>query len=87
MWLIAARSSTPRKKGLFVPHGVGIIDQDYCGPEDEVKVQVWNPTDREIVVERGERIAQAILVRIEKANWHESATTQATTRGGFGSTG
>src|ERR1051325_828434 len=35
---IFARSSTPLKKGLMVANGVGVIDQDYCGPEDEGKI-------------------------------------------------
>src|SRR3989338_2794769 len=43
MLVVALRSSTPRKKGLHKPHGIGVIDQDYCGDEDEVKVQVYNP--------------------------------------------
>ena len=41
---IFARSSTPLKKGLMVANGVGVIDQDYCGPADEVKIQVLNFT-------------------------------------------
>ena len=32
MLMIALRSSTPRKWGLVMPQGVGIVDQDYCGP-------------------------------------------------------
>ena len=87
MLLIAARSSTPRRTGLVVPHGVGIIDRDYCGPEDEIRVQVWNPTDRPIVVRRGDRIAQGILVKVATAEWGETEQADAPTRGGFGSTG
>src|SRR6185295_14520706 len=41
---IFARSSTPLKKGLMVANGVGVVDQDYCGPADEVKIQVLNFT-------------------------------------------
>src|SRR5690349_24209683 len=40
MLLLTLRSSTPRRKGLLIPHGVGIIDQDYCGEGDELMVQV-----------------------------------------------
>ncbi len=44
---IFARSSTPLKRGLVVANGVGVIDSDYCGPADEVKIQVLNsPTRR-----------------------------------------
>src|SRR5215472_7308293 len=57
MLMVTARSSTPRRKGLSIPHGVGVIDTDYSGPQDEVQVQVYNFTDRPVTVDRGERIA------------------------------
>ena len=86
MLLIALRSSTPRKKGLHKPHGIGVIDNDYCGDDDEVKVQVFNSTDKEVVVEKGERIAQGIFVRVDKFEWEET-NSMGKSRGGFGSTG
>ena len=86
MLLVALRSSTPRKKGLHKPHGIGVIDNDYCGDEDEVKVQVFNSTDKEVVVEKGERIAQGIFVKIDKFEWDE-VEKMGKSRGGFGSTG
>ena len=87
MLLVAARSSTPRRKGLSVPHGIGVIDQDYSGDGDEIHVQVYNFTNRPVIVERGERIAQAVFVRVDRATWQEVDTMEAPTRGGFGSTG
>jgi dUTP pyrophosphatase len=87
MLMVASRSSLPRRKGLMIPNGVGIIDQDYRGPEDEVHVQVLNFTPETVTVERGERIAQGILVRIEQVTWTEVATVEGESRGGFGSTG
>lgn len=84
--VLALRSSTPRKKGLLKPHGVGIIDQDYCGEGDELKIQVYNFTDKLVIVERGERIAQGMFVKIEKNEWEET-DKMGKTRGGFGSTG
>ncbi len=85
--LIIPRSSLPRKKGLICPHSVGVIDQDYCGPKDEILVQVKNITDGPVTVERGERIAQGLFVRVDRAEWAEVATHGAADRGGFGSTG
>lgn len=85
--LIVARSSLPRKKGLVCPHSVGVIDCDYHGPEDEVRIQVQNITDAPVTVERGERIAQGLFVKIDKAEWQEVDSHGAETRGGFGSTG
>lgn len=85
--MITPRSSLPRKKGLICPHSVGIIDQDYHGEKDEILVQVQNITDKPVTVERGERIAQGLFVKIEKAEFQEVETHGAETRGGFGSTG
>lgn len=84
---IAPRSSLPRKKGLVCPHSIGVIDCDYHGPKDELLVQVQNITQEPVTVERGERIAQGILVKVEKAQWQEVDDHGAETRGGFGSTG
>lgn len=86
MLLLALRSSTPRRKGLLIPHGLGIIDQDYCGEGDELLVQVYNFQDEAVTVRRGERIAQGIFVPIMQAEWREVDEVSAG-RGGFGSTG
>ncbi len=85
--LIAPRSSMPRKKGLVFPHSIGVIDQDYHGETDEILVQVQNVTDAPVTVERGERIAQGLFVKVEQAEWQEVDSHGAETRGGFGSTG
>lgn len=85
--LILPRSSLPRKKGLICPHSMGLIDQDYHGPKDEIFVQVQNVTDQTVTVERGERIAQGLFVKIDRAEWKEVDGHGAETRGGFGSTG
>ena len=66
--------------------GVGVIDQDYCGPQDEVLVQVYNFTARPVTVARGERIAQGLFVRVDRAAWEETTAAERPTRGGFGST-
>ncbi len=87
MLVLASRSSTPMKKGLLTPHGIGIIDHDYCGPEDELKVQVYNFTDKAVEIKKGDKIAQGVFVRIDKFEWEEVEEVTAPTRGGFGSTG
>ncbi|MCX6740743.1 MAG: dUTP diphosphatase [Candidatus Parcubacteria bacterium] len=87
MLAVVPRSSTPKKLGLFVPHGIGIIDQDYCGPEDEIHLQVFNFTDNSVNITRGQRIGQAVFVRIDTASWQEIDQIETKTRGGFGSTG
>jgi dUTP pyrophosphatase len=84
---IFARSSTPLKKGLMVANGVGVVDSDYCGPDDEVKVQVLNFTSAPVTVRRGDRIAQGLILPFVRAEWKEAVSASAPTRGGFGSTG
>ena len=85
--LISLRSSTPAKYGLLIPHGIGVIDNDYCGEGDEIMIQVYNFTDREVTVPRGARIAQGMFVKVERAEWEEVESMGRRTRGGFGSTG
>jgi len=84
---IFARSSTPLKRGLMVANGVGVIDADYCGPTDEVKVQVLNFTPAPVTLAAGDRIAQGILLPITRVEWEEVDVVERESRGGFGSTG
>lgn len=84
---ILARSSTPLKRGLMVANGIGVIDPDYAGPADEVKVQLLNITDAPVEVRRGDRLAQGLVLAAPRVEWDEVATTRAESRGGFGSTG
>ncbi len=86
MLMLTMRSSTPRRKGLLIPNGVGIIDQDYCGEGDELKVQVFNFREEAITVNRGERIAQGIFIPVMRVTWDE-VDEMGKGRGGFGSTG
>ena len=82
---IFARSSTPARKGLMVANGVGVIDPDYCGPTDEVKILVTNFTSAPVTVKAGDRIAQGIVLAAPRVTWTEG-TPASTSRGGFGST-
>jgi dUTP pyrophosphatase len=86
MLMITLRSSTPRRKGLLIPHGLGIIDQDYSGEGDEIMFQVYNFRDEAVLVKRGERIAQGLFIPVMQVAWNE-VDTVGTGRGGFGSTG
>ena len=87
MFMLAARSSLARKKGLMLGNGIGIIDSDYSGPEDEIKIQVYNFRDEAVVIEKGERIAQGVFVRVDQAELEEIENMDGESRGGFGSTG
>ena len=80
MLMLASRSSGPKKLGLMMPHGIGIIDQDYAGDDDELLVQAYNFTDEPVTIDVGTRVAQAGFVRIDRAEWQE-ATTMGDSRG------
>ena len=84
---IFARSSTPLKRGLMVANGVGVIDPDYAGPDDEVRIQVLNITASDVTIRRGDRLAQGIILPAPRVTWDETAAIREETRGGFGSTG
>jgi dUTP pyrophosphatase len=84
---VFARSSTPLKRGLMVANGVGIVDPDYCGPTDEVKIEVVNFTARPVAVRAGDRLAQGVVLPFSRVNWNESPGERRPVRGGFGATG
>lgn len=86
MLVISLRSSTPKKFSLLIPHGVGVGDQDFSGPEDEYQILVYNFSGKEVTVKKGERVAQGIFVPIEKVEWEEISLKRKKSRGGFGST-
>jgi dUTP pyrophosphatase len=84
--LLAVRSSL-HTKGLMAANGVGIMDQDYCGDNDEYMAVLYNFTDQPVVVEAGDRIVQAVLLPFEQHPITQVDSLAATSRGGFGTTG
>ena len=80
------------RSGLALKHGIGIlnspgtIDADYRG---EVKILLTNFGNEEFIVRRGDRIAQMVIARHERAEWEERNSLDETDRGagGFGHTG
>ncbi len=86
--IISARSSLAKHyPGLILANGIGLIDSDYRGPNDEIKISLYNFTNNEVVIKKGDRIAQAFLVRYERYFWEEIKEVENQDRGGFGSTG
>lgn len=83
---IRPRSGLALRHGITLPNSPGTIDEDYRG---EVQVIVMNAGDAPFVVERGTRIAQAVLAPVVRARWEpvESLDETARSAGGFGSTG
>jgi len=84
---IFARSSTPLKKGLVVANGVGVLDSDYCGPTDELKIQVMNVTKSPVEIRAGDRLAQGVVIPFARADLEDGDGATSPSRGGFGSTG
>ncbi|MBI5530344.1 MAG: dUTP diphosphatase [Candidatus Doudnabacteria bacterium] len=85
--LITSRSSLALKKGLNMANGVGVIDPDYAGPNDQVHIIVQNFTDHSVEIQKGERLAQGIFLPIQQVELEETDLTRETDRGGIGSTG
>ena len=85
--MILPRSSLFARHKLLFPHSIGLVDQDFCGPDDEILIQVYNFSAEKITIPRGERLAQAVFVPVEKVQWNEQMSPQnKSSRGGFGST-
>src|SRR3954470_10534839 len=78
---ILARSSTPLKRGLMVANGVGVIDPDYCGPNDEVRIAVLNFREVSVQVKAGDRIAQGIILPAPRVSWEETREEARASRG------
>jgi len=86
--IISARSSLAKNyPGLFLANGIGLIDSDFCGQEDEILISMYNFTSKDITINRGERIAQGYFKRIERGEWEEVDEMNNHDRGGFGTTG
>ncbi|WP_043830485.1 dUTP diphosphatase [Muricoccus aerilatus] len=85
-WQIRPRSGLALKHGIVLPNSPGTIDEDYRG---EVQVILLNAGNEPFRVERGMRIAQAVLAPVLRAVFEEVPDLPDTPRGegGFGSTG
>jgi dUTP pyrophosphatase len=83
---VRPRSGLSLKKGLSVPNSPGTIDSDYRG---ELKIIVINLSDKDIVIEDQQRVAQVVLCPVFQAQLKWADSLNATERGakGFGSTG
>jgi len=83
---VRPRSGLAAKKGITVLNSPGTVDADYRG---EIGVILVNLSKEDFVIENGERIAQLIIAKHERAEWIEATELTETSRGegGFGSTG
>ncbi len=83
---VRPRSGLAAKKGITVLNSPGTVDADYRG---EIGVILVNLSHEDFIIENGERIAQLVIAKHERAEWIEVQELSATSRGegGFGSTG
>ncbi|MEM0541448.1 dUTP diphosphatase [Flavobacterium sp. j3] len=83
---VRPRSGLAAKKGITVVNSPGTVDADYRG---EIGVILVNLSHEDFVIENGERIAQLIIAKHERAEWISVEELSETSRGegGFGSTG
>ena len=83
---IRPRSGLALRHGITLPNTPGTIDEDYRG---EIGIIILNTGTQTFVIERGARIAQAVLAPVSRAAWREVVSLDVTARdsGGFGSTG
>lgn len=83
---VRPRSGLAAKKGITVLNSPGTIDADYRG---EVGVILVNLSNEDFTINDGERIAQLVIAKHERAEWKEVTELDETARGagGFGSTG
>ncbi|MFY8097101.1 MAG: dUTP diphosphatase [Flavobacterium sp.] len=83
---VRPRSGLALKKGITVLNSPGTVDADYRG---EIGVILVNLSNDDFVIENGERIAQLVVAKHERAEWMEVDQLNETSRGtgGFGSTG
>ena len=82
----APRSSTFKRWGILQANSVGVIDNSYCGTNDEWKLPVY--ATRDTVIEKGDRICQFRIYEVQPpVSFEECDTLSDTDRGGFGSTG
>lgn len=83
---VRPRSGLAAKKGITVLNAPGTVDADYRG---EIGVILVNLSNEDFTIENGERIAQLVIAKHERAEWKQVQELSETTRGagGFGSTG
>lgn len=83
---VRPRSGLAAKRGITVLNAPGTVDADYRG---EIGVILVNLSNEEFTIENGERIAQLVIAKHERAEWEEVEGLSETSRGegGFGSTG
>lgn len=86
-WSIIAARSSLHKEGLMLANGIGVGDRDYSGDDDEYKAALYNFSDVDVQVEKGQRLVQLIILPYVQVEISAQEHLGGKNRGGFGSTG
>ncbi len=86
-WLMVVPRGSTHKMGLMMANSLGVGDEDFCGDNDEYVFPAYNFTDQEVVVDKGTRIAQMMIMKYEKMDFEEVDNLDNPDRGKLGSTG
>jgi dUTP pyrophosphatase len=82
--VLLPRSGLGAKHGIVLGNLVGLIDSDY---RKEIKIAVWNRSDKAFIIKPGERLCQMVFVPIIQVDFKWVTEIEGNGRGGFGSTG
>ena len=85
--MVYPRSGLGSKHGIVLGNGTGVVDADYLG---ELKVCLWNRSDKDFTVEEGMRIAQYMVIPVQRVKFkfvEDFSQDSERGSGGFGSTG
>lgn len=87
MLILANRSSNPKKKGLVLVNGIGIVECDYADSDEnegELAFAFMNITNKPVTIEKGEKLGQGIFVKFLTT---DGDNAEGKRTGGWGSTG
>lgn len=87
--LILNRSSNPKKKGLLMANGIGLVDADYYDNEDnegEIGFAFMTTENTPILIKAGEKLGQGVFIKYQDITDYNADEVESR-KGGFGSTG
>ena len=86
-WLMVVSRSSTHKMGIMMANSVAVGDSDFRGDNDEYVFVAFNFTNKTVTIEKGTRIAQAMVVKFDRVEFEQVEHLDNHDRGGFGTTG
>ena len=86
-WVLISARSSLHKQGVMLANGIGVGDSDYCGDGDEYRAALLNFTNKQVTIEKGDRICQMKILKRDGVELEEVEKLENKDRGGYGSTG